>query len=414
MTIYAEHLTYLYLMTLAAKPIYLDYHATTPVDARVLEIMLPWFSDHFGNPASRSHAYGWQASEAVELARSQTASLMGAEARSIYFTSGATEGLNMAIKGTAEWLGSSGRHVISVSTEHHAVIDSLKWLASKGYEVTSLHVDAEGRLDLNLLQSSIRNDTVMVVVMWANNETGVIQDMAAIGRICRESGILLICDATQAVGKIMVSPEANGIDILAFSAHKMYGPKGAGALYLNPSNRKARPAPLIHGGGHEGGLRSGTLNVPGIVGLGAAAEIRNSEMSADYLKLKALRDHFESTILASVPNVLVNGHPEYRLPSVSNLRVVGVDSQAVMSRFRTKLAISSGSACSSADPEPSHVLLAMGLTTSEAKGSFRVSFGVPTTSEEVEQAAVIFREAIEAEREISPLWLMFRQGIDIS
>lgn len=401
-------------MTTASKPIYLDYHATTPVDPRVLEAMLPWFSDHFGNPASRSHAYGWHASEAVELARSQTASLIGSEGRSIYFTSGATEGLNMAIKGTAEWLSSNGRHVITVSTEHHAVIDSLNWLATKGYEVTSLHVDSEGRLDHHLLQSSIRNDTIMVVVMWANNETGVIQDMAAIGRICRESGILLICDATQAVGKIMVSPEANGIDILAFSAHKMYGPKGTGAVYLNPFNRKARPTPLIHGGGHEGGFRSGTLNVPGIVGLGAAAQFRNLESAADYIKLKGLRDHFESTILATVPNVLVNGHQEFRLPSVSNLRVMGVDSQAAMSRFRTNLAISSGSACSSADPRPSHVLLAMGLTANEAKGSFRISFGVPTSSEEVEQAAVIFREAIEAEREISPLWQMFQQGIDIS
>jgi cysteine desulfurase len=394
------------------KPIYLDYHATTPVDPGVLEAMLPWFSEHFGNAASRSHAYGWQASEAVEIARSQVGSLIHADPKDIIFTSGSTEGLNMAIKGTAESSGHVGKHVITVATEHHAVLDPVEWLRKRGYEITLLPVDAEGLLDLEQLRNAIRNDTVMVIVMWANNETGVIQNMRDIGSICKQAGVMLISDATQAAGKLDIDPAISGIDIIAFSAHKLYGPKGAGALWINPSIR-VKPAAIIHGGGHERGYRSGTLNVPGIVGFGAAALLRKDNMEGDYLRIRSLRDQFEKSILSSVEEVVINGHPQDRLPTVSNLRVRFVDSQAVMSRFRTHLAISSGSACSSANPEPSHVLMAMGLTSAEAKGSFRISLGVPTTTEEIDQAALIFIAAIEAERAQSPVWQMFRQGIDL-
>ncbi|MEO6131056.1 MAG: cysteine desulfurase family protein, partial [Saprospiraceae bacterium] len=252
-------------------PIYLDYHATTPVDPRVLEVMLPYFTKNFGNPASRSHPFGWKANEAVEIARKQVADLLKVIPQDIFFTSGASEGLNMAIKGLAESLSYKGKHIISFTTEHHAVLDPLSWLSSKGYDITLLPVNKDGMPDIDQLRSSVRKDTIMVIAMWANNETGVINDMNVIGEVCRDKGVPLVCDATQAVGKIEVHPNDSGIDILILSAHKMYGPKGAGAVYIGRKGKKLKPEPLIHGGGHEEGFRSGTLNVPAIVGLGAAA-----------------------------------------------------------------------------------------------------------------------------------------------
>ena len=394
-------------------PVYLDYHATTPVDARVLESMLPWFTRDFGNPASRSHVYGWKASEAVEIARSQVADLLNTDSKSIIFTSGSTEGLNMAIKGLAENSGHIGKHIITVATEHHAVLDTIDWLNRKGYELSILPVDGNGILDIEHLRNTIRNDTIMVIVMWANNETGVVQDIKEIGLLCHQAGVPLVCDATQAAGKIDIDLVKIPVGMLAISAHKMYGPKGVGALYINPS-MKVKPAALIHGGGHERGYRSGTLNVPGIVGLGSASALRKEHLLADQDRLLQLRDQFEKSILAALEEVSANGHVCDRLHTVSNLKVRFVDSQAVMSRFRSDLAISSGSACSSANPEPSHVLLAMGLTPAEAKGSFRISLGVPTTLAEIEIAARIFIEAVEAERAQSPVWQMFKQGMDVS
>ncbi|MBK8830273.1 MAG: cysteine desulfurase [Saprospiraceae bacterium] len=400
-------------MSSPKMPVYLDYHATTPVDARVLESMLPWFTRDFGNPASRSHAYGWKASEAVEIARSQVADLLNTDSKSIIFTSGSTEGLNMAIKGLAENSGHIGKHIITVATEHHAVLDTIDWLNRKGYELSILPVDGNGILDIEHLRNTIRNDTIMVIVMWANNETGVVQDIKEIGLLCHQAGVPLVCDATQAAGKIDIDLVKIPVGMLAISAHKMYGPKGVGALYINPS-MKVKPAALIHGGGHERGYRSGTLNVPGIVGLGSASALRKENLLGDRDRLLQLRDQFEKSILAALEEVSANGHVCDRLHTVSNLKVRFVDSQAVMSRFRSDLAISSGSACSSANPEPSHVLLAMGLTPAEAKGSFRISLGVPTTLAEIEIAARIFIEAVEAERAQSPVWQMFKQGIDVS
>jgi cysteine desulfurase len=400
-------------MASPTKPIYLDYHATTPVDHSVIEAMMPWFTEHFGNPASRSHTAGWQASEAVEIARSQVAALLYSDPQNIIFTSGSTEGLNMAIKGLAETAGKEKKHIISLTTEHHAVLDPLEWLQRKGYEITLLSVGEDGLLDPERLTRAIRNDTIMVIVMWANNETGVIQPIKSIGAICKQAGIPLISDATQAIGKIPVDPMENGVDIIALSAHKFYGPKGVGALYINPA-LKIKPAALIHGGGHERGFRSGTLNVPGIVGLGAAAHLRQLQKDTDATIISNYRDHFESLIMSSLEEVSINGTTEQRLSTVSNLKVRYVDSQAVMNRFRSQLAISSGSACSSAHPEPSHVLMAMGLTDAEAKGSFRISFGVPSTLEEITRAAELLIKAIKEERSQSPVWQMFKQGIDLS
>ncbi len=395
------------------KPVYLDYHATTPVDTRVLEAMLPYFTEYFGNPASRSHPFGWQASEAIEMARSQVSNLLNVTPHDLFFTSGSTEGLNMAIKGMAESLSHKGKHIISIATEHHAVLDPLHWLGHKGYEVTLLPVDVNGMPDHDQLKSSIRKDTIMVIAMWANNETGVIHDMKSIGQICRDKGVALICDGTQAVGKVKVNPQEMGIDMLVLSAHKMYGPKGTGAVYINTKEKKLKPEPLIHGGGHEMGFRSGTLNVPGIVGLGVASQLRQSNMGADMERIKSLRDKFENKLLSTLEHVSVNGSLNQRLYTVSNLKVAKVDSQAVMTKLRTKLAISSGSACSSSDPSPSHVLIAMGLSAEEAKGSFRISLGTPTTSEEIDLAAKLLSEAISAYRAESPVWQLFKQGIEL-
>lgn len=398
---------YIYTECRSMKPIYLDYHATTPVAPEVLEEMLPWFSENFGNAASRSHPYGWKADEAVQVAREKVAKVLGVSAGELFFTSGATEGLNMAIKGLAEASGAKGRHLVTISTEHKAVLDSVVWLSKKGFEVTILPVGPDGMLDLDILQNSLRTDTIMAVVMWGNNETGVLHPIAEIGQICRNMKIPLICDATQALGKIHIRDVERHVDILCFSGHKVYGPKGVGGVYIN-KNLKPIPAPLIHGGGHERGHRSGTLNVPGIVGLGASATLCRERLLPNASHIASLRDHLESTVLSRLEDVKVNGQTNHRLPTVTNLTVAGVESQAVMSRFRAQLSISTGSACSSADPAPSHVLQAMGLSKEEAKSSFRFSLGWPTTRDEIDLAAEIFIKAVNEERSISPSWLLMK------
>ncbi len=395
-------------------PIYLDYHATTPVLPEVLEAMLPFFTEMFGNAASRSHAYGWQALEAVDLARKQVADLVHVESKDVYFTSGSTEGLNFAIKSMADALSAKGKHIISVKTEHPAVLDPLLWLKKKGFEITLLEVDKDGQIDPEKVQQSIRPDTILAAFMWANNETGVIHPMQEMGRICKSKGVILVSDATQAAGKIVVDPQANDVDIITLSGHKMYGPKGIGAMYVNRDLLRYKPEPLLHGGGHEHGLRSGTLNVPGIVGLGAAAHHRTKHLAEEQARLQALQDRFEKGILDQIEAVQVNGGAVRRLPSVSNIMVRFVDSQAVMSSFRHQLAISSGSACSSANPEPSHVLRAMGLSDAAAKASFRFSFGAMTMEEQVDRALGILLAAIEKYRSESPVWQMYKQGLDVS
>ena len=393
-----------------ASPIYLDYHATTPVDERVMAAMMPYFTERFGNAASRSHSFGWQADEAVALARKQIADVLGVDDKGIYFTSGATEGLNLLIKGMAELHSQRNKHIITFATEHRAVLDTLQWLSAKGFEVEILPVTHAGNIDIDQFSSALRNDTLCAVVMWANNETGVIHDMASIGAICNEREIPLISDASQAVGKIDVKPDTNGVDMIACSAHKFYGPKGIGAVYISPSLRR-KPAPQLHGGGHEHGFRSGTLNVPSIVGMGEALRIAHAQMGTDQKRIAELRDTLESALVNELEGVSINGAVNNRLYTVTNLQIAWTDSQAVMSKFRTKLAISAGSACSAADPTPSHVLLAMGLTPAQAKGSIRISFGRPVTADDVSAASTLITEAVNEYRMQSPAWNMFKQGL---
>jgi cysteine desulfurase len=397
-------------LLLMETPIYLDYHATTPVDPLVLEAMLPWFSMQYGNPASRSHSFGWQADEAVSIARRQIATLLQVDDRGIYFTSGATEGINQLLKGIAESHGQHKKHIISFATEHRAVLDTLHWLSTRGFEIQILPVTHEGNPDLDQFAEAIRTDTLFATAMWANNETGVINDMTTLAAICNEKEVTLISDATQAVGKIEVHPTTVGVDMIAFSAHKLYGPKGVGAVYIDPAS-KLKPAALIHGGGHENGLRSGTLNVPGIVGLGAAAKFAMNLAVYERPRIGSLRDDIESELINSLEGVTVNGNVNNRLHTVSNLQITWTDSQAIMSSFRNKLAIAAGSACSAADPSPSHVLLAMGLSPTQAKGSIRISLGRYTTADDVTNAAQLIIRAVNEYRTTSPAWNMYKQGL---
>lgn len=396
-------------MHLKGKPVYLDYNSTTPVDPFVLNGMLPFFTEHFGNPASRSHPYGWQADEAVEIARQKVADLISVDKQEIYFNSGATEGLNMAIKGIAANQAFKGKHIITISTEHKAVLDTLGSLPEE-FETTILPVNADGGFDLQTLRDAIRPGTMMVIAMWANNETGVIHDIKSIGEICLDYGLAFICDATQAVGKIEVNAKSNNVDVLVMSSHKMYGPKGIGAIYISKNEKQIKPHALLHGGGHEKGYRSGTLNVPGIVGLGFAAELFMQDKNYFSTTVKEKRELFEKGIKDTFDHIEINGHPSHRLPSVSNIMIKHVDGQAIMTKLRTKLSISSGSACSSADPLPSHVLLAMGLAADDARSSFRFSFGRYTTTEELEYASEIFINAVIEYRSQSPAWQLFKNS----
>jgi cysteine desulfurase len=384
-------------------PIYMDNHATTPVDPRVLEAMLPYFSENFGNPASRSHEFGWKAEEAVERARAETARLIGASPKEIVFTSGATESTNLAIKGAAEVYRDKGNHIITQVTEHKATLDTSKRLEKYGCQVTYLPVDRDGLVPLDRLRAAITSRTILISIMYANNEIGVLQPVAEIGKIAKERGILFHCDAAQAVGKVPINVEKEGIDLLSISAHKLYGPKGVGALYVRRKNPRVQLASIIDGGGHEGGMRSGTLNVPGIVGLGKACDLCEREMAGESLRLRALRDRLQEAITSRLDEVSVNGSMTRRLPHSLNLSFAYVDGESLLMGIND-VAVSSGSACTSANIEPSYVLKALGLDDDLASTSIRFGLGRFNTEEEVDYAANRVAETVERLRELSPLY----------
>jgi cysteine desulfurase len=379
-------------------PIYLDYNATTPCDPAVVEEMLPYFTTHFGNAASRSHAYGWMAEEAVDQARERVAALIGAEPSEIIFTSGATESVNLAMQGVAEAYAGKGDHIISCATEHKAVLDVCDRLERQGCRVTRLPVDAMGHVDLGALEEAIDDRTILVALMYANNETGLLSPVRGISAIARKHGVPFFCDATQAVGKVPVDVEADGIDLMAFTAHKLYGPKGVGALYVRRRNPRMRLVPLLYGGGHERGLRSGTLNVPGIVGLGKACAICGDAMDAESGRLKGLRDGLITPLLR-IPGVRLNGDPGAMLPQVANLSFAIPGGDGLMRIISRELAVSSGSACTSATLSPSHVLKAMGLSDADALASVRFSLGRFTTEEEVQRAHHCVEKALQRLRD---------------
>ena len=389
-------------------PVYLDNNATTPVDPRVLEAMMPYLTEHFGNAASRSHGFGWNAEAAVEGARQQVASLIGADAKEIIFTSGATESDNLAIKGAVEMHRDKGNHVITCATEHKAVLDTCKYLAEHGCEVTFLPVDEQGLVTAEQVDQAITDRTVLISIMAANNEVGTIHPVAEIGRVAKARGVLLHSDATQAYGKIPLDVEAMGIDLLSLSAHKIYGPKGVGALYVRRRDPRVRLAIQMHGGGHERGMRSGTLNVPGIVGLGAAAEICGREMAAEARRLAALRDRLHQGVTGRLDQVTLNGHPTARLPNTLNLSFAYVEGESLMMKMKD-VAVSSASACTSASLEPSFVLRAMGLPDELAHGSIRFSLGRFTTAEEIDFAVEQVAAAATELRELSPLYELARE-----
>ena len=364
-------------------PIYLDYNATTPCDPRVVDAMLPYFTNNFGNAASRHHSFGWTAAAAVDLAREQVAALIGAETQEIVFTSGATEAVNLALKGVFEMYAAKGSHIITCVTEHKAVLDTCKHLEKLGAEISYLPVRADGLIDLNELKNIIKPATILIAIMYANNETGVLQPVQEISKIARESGVLFFTDATQAVGKIPVDVNGDGIDLMALSAHKMYGPKGVGALYVRRKNPRVRLTAQMDGGGHERGMRSGTLNVPGIVGFGKACELCKKEMGQDGERLSSLRNKLEAA-LVSIKDVFINGNKEQRLPQVTNLSFKNVEGEGLLMSLNKEIALSSGSACTSASIEPSYVLKALGLPDDLAHSSLRFGLGRFTTEEEID------------------------------
>jgi cysteine desulfurase len=395
-----------------SKLIYLDNNSTTPTDPRVVEAMLPYFYNIPGNAASRSHPFGWQAEEAVDYAREQVANLIGVDSKEIIFTSGATEADNLAIKGVFEMYARKGNHIITLSTEHKAVLDSCKKVEKMGGEVTYLDVEPDGMVDLEKLEAAITDKTILVSIMWANNETGVIQPMKEIGDICKNRGVLFMSDATQAVGKIPVNPKDAGVHLMAFTAHKMYGPKGVGALYVSRKNPRVKVTAQMDGGGHERGMRSGTLNVPGIVGFGKAAEIANDEMHKDAERLSKLRDKLESA-LCKMEETYINGSVEHRMPHVTNISFKHVEGEGLMMTFNQNIAVSSGSACTSASLEPSYVLIALGLGDDLAHSSIRFSLGRFTTDEEVDDAIELVTNGVQHMRDLSPIWEMYKEGIDL-
>ncbi len=392
-------------------PIYLDHNATTPCDPRVVEAMIPYFTNNFGNAASRNHAFGWQAEEAVDYAREQVAKLINADAKEIIFTSGATEGDNLAIKGVFEMYREKGNHIITTKTEHKAVLDTCKHLEKAGAEITYLSVGEDGIINLEELEASIKPTTILVSLMYANNEIGVLQPIKEISAIAKKHGVLVFTDATQAVGKIPVDVQADGIDLMAFTAHKMYGPKGVGALYVRRKNPRVKVTSQMDGGGHERGMRSGTLNVPGIVGLGKACEICMTDMESDNKRIKALRDKLETSLM-KLEETYLNGNKEHRLPQVSNISFKYVEGEGLLMGVKD-IALSSGSACTSASLEPSYVLKALGLDDELAHSSLRFGLGRFTTEEEVDFAIDQVTTAVNKLREMSPLWEMFKEGIDL-
>ncbi|MFZ9472110.1 MAG: IscS subfamily cysteine desulfurase, partial [Sediminibacterium sp.] len=393
-------------------PIYLDHNATTPMDPRVLEAMIPYFTENFGNAASRNHSFGWHAEEAVDYAREQVAKLVNADPKEIIFTSGATEGDNLAIKGVYEMYASKGNHIITCTTEHKAVLDTCKHLEKLGAEVTYLDVQPDGLIDLKQLEAAMRPTTILVAIMYANNEIGVIQPIKEISAIAKKHGALVFTDAVQAVGKIPVDVIADGIDIMAFTAHKMYGPKGVGALYVRRKNPRVKVTAQMDGGGHERGMRSGTLNVPGIVGFGKACEIARTDMAADTERISKLRDKLENA-LKQIDESYVNGNTAHRLPHVSNISFKYVEGEGLMMGFNQNIALSSGSACTSASLEPSYVLKALGLGDDLAHSSLRFGLGRYTTEEQIDYTIKAVTDTVLKLREMSPLWEMFKEGVDI-
>ena len=392
-------------------PVYLDYAATTPVDQRVAEKMIPYLTETFGNPASSSHAFGWAAEEAVEKARADIAALINADPKEIVFTSGATESDNLAIKGAAHFYQSKGKHLITVKTEHKAVLDTMRELERQGFEVTYLGVQENGLIDLEELKAAIRDDTILISVMWVNNEIGVVQDIPAIGEICRERKIIFHVDAAQACGKVPVDVEAAKIDLLSMSGHKVYGPKGIGALYVRRKPR-VRLEAQMHGGGHERGFRSGTLPTHQIVGMGEAFRIAKEELAQDTAHYLKLRDIFLKGI-EGIEEVYINGDLEHRAPNNLNVSFNFVEGESLIMAVK-ELAVSSGSACTSASLEPSYVLRALGRNDELAHSSLRITFGRMTTEEEVQFAAELIKSKIGKLRELSPLWEMFKDGIDLN
>jgi cysteine desulfurase len=394
-------------------PLYMDNHATTSMDPRVLEAMLPFFTGKYGNAASRNHAFGWEAEGAVETAREQIAKLIGATSKEIIFTSGATESNNLAIKGVAEMYKERGNHIITQVTEHKAVLDTCKRLEKLGYEITYLPVQPDGLIAIEDLKAAITEKTILVTIMFANNEIGVIQPVAEIGKLCHEKGVIFHTDAVQAVGKIPVDVQAMNIDLLSLTAHKIYGPKGVGALYVRRRNPRVQLTEQINGGGHERGMRSGTLNVPGIVGLGKACEIAGAEMEAESKRLIELRDYMKAKFENALDYVHVNGNMEHHLPGNLNMSFVYVEGESLLMGIND-IAVSSGSACTSATLEPSYVLKALGLGDDVAHSSIRFGLGRFNTKAEVDYVSDKLISTVSKLRELSPLYEMVREGIDLS
>ena len=392
-------------------PIYMDYGATTPCDPRVVDVMIPWLREHFGNPASRSHAWGWEAEAAVENAREQVAELIGADPREIVWTSGATESNNLALKGAAHFYQSKGRHLITVKTEHKAVLDTMRELERQGFEVSYLDVQEDGLLSFDLLKAAIRPDTILVSVMFVNNEIGVIQDIAAIGALCREKGILLHVDAAQATGKVEIDLKTLPVDLMSLASHKTYGPKGIGALYVRRKPR-VRLEAQMHGGGHERGMRSGTLPTHQCVGMGEAFRLARLEMAQDNAKARALHDRLING-LKDVEQVFLNGHATQRVAQNINMSFNFVEGESLIMGIKG-LAVSSGSACTSASLEPSYVLRALGRSDELAHSSLRMTIGRWTTEAEIDYAIETIRQNVAKLRDLSPLWEMYQDGVDLS
>ena len=392
-------------------PIYMDYSATNPCDPRVVDAMIPWLREHFGNPASRSHAWGWEAEAAVEKAREQVAELIGADPREIVWTSGATESNNLALKGAAHFYKTKGKHLITVKTEHKAVLDTCRELERQGFEVTYLDVQPDGLLDMEVLKAAIRPDTILVSVMFVNNEIGVIQDIAAIGALCREKGIIFHTDAAQATGRVDIDLQTLPVDLMSLTSHKTYGPKGIGALYVRRKPR-VRLEAQMHGGGHERGMRSGTLPTHQIVGMGEAYRIAKAEMHEENKRIRALHEHMLNG-LKDVEEVFLNGHAEKRVPHNLNMSFNFVEGESLIMGIKG-LAVSSGSACTSASLEPSYVLRALGRSDELAHSSLRMTIGRWTTEEEIDYAVATIKENVAKLRELSPLWEMFKDGVDLS
>jgi cysteine desulfurase len=394
-------------------PIYMDNHATTPVDPRVVDSMLPYFTERFGNAASRNHSFGWAGEEAVENARGQVASLIGATPKEIIFTSGATESDNLMIKGVAEMYREKGNHIITQAIEHKAVLDTCKRLEKYGYEVTYLPVQRDGRVNPEDVRKAITPKTILITIMYANNEIGIVNPMAEIGKIAKEHGVIFAVDGVQAVGKIPVDVQKDNIDLLAISGHKIYGPKGVGALYVRRRNPRVQLSAIIDGGGHERGMRSGTLNVTGIIGLGKACELAQQEMPEESKRMRALRDRLRAGLEAKLDEVYINGSMEYRLPNNLNMSFAYVEGESLLMGIND-VAVSSGSACTSATLEPSYVLKALGVGEDLAHTSIRFGLGRFNTEEEVDYVTDKMVQVVTKLRELSPLYEMAKEGIDIS